>query len=116
MKLSEPSSYIRFLACLNHLDRVGSKKSLDSIEKQLLNRITLAALKDDSLLVGDLIGLRELGATATIHGRVKNLVAMGYIKLTVDKADERRKLATPTAKGMQYYDELAARLKKALAD
>ena len=107
-------AYIRFLNLLDSLDRINPGKKLDSTEEQLLNYITLANSQGRTLLVGDLISLSELGSQATLHGRIKNLVAMGYVKLGEDKADGRRKFVIPTAKAAKHYEGLSACLEKAL--
>ena len=114
MKAINSLAYIRFLNCLDSLDRINPGKKLDSIEEQLLNRITLANSQGKDLLVGNLISLSELGSQATLHGRIKNLVAMGYVKLNEDKADGRKKFVNPTAKALKHYEHLSACLEKAL--
>ena len=114
MKSIKPTAYIRFLNYLDSLDRINSGKKLDSTEEQLLNRITLANSQGKDLLVGDLISLSELGSQATLHGRIKNLVAMGYVKLNEDKDDGRKKFVIPTAKALKHYEHLSACIEKAL--
>ena len=114
MKAIKPTAYIRFLNYLDSLARINSGKKLDSTEEQLLNRITLANSQGKDLLVGDLISLSELGSQATLHGRIKNLVAMGYVKLNEDKEDGRKKFVIPTAKALKHYEHLSACIEKAL--
>lgn len=114
MKAIKPSAYIRFLNAIDSLDRINPIKKLDSTEEQLLNKITLAATQGHNLLVGDLISLSELGSQATLHGRIKNLVVMGYVKLNEDKSDGRKKSVTPTAKALKHYENLSVCLEKAL--
>lgn len=114
MKAINPSAYIRFLNCLDGLDHMNPGKKLDATEEQLLNKITLAATQGKELLVGDLISLSELGSQATLHGRIKNLVAMGYVKLNEDKTDGRKKFVMPTTKAIKHYEHLSACLEKAL--
>jgi len=114
MKAINPSAYIRFLNCLDGLDHMNPDKKLDATEEQLLNKITLAATQGKELLVGDLISLSELGSQATLHGRIKNLVAMGYVKLNEDKTDGRKKFVMPTTKAIKHYEHLSACLEKAL--
>lgn len=114
MKAINPSAYILFLNCLDSLDRKNPAKKLDATEELLLNKITLAATQSENLLVGDLISLSELGSQATLHGRMKNLVAMGYVKLNEDKLDGRKKVVVPTAKALKHYEHLSACLEKAL--
>ena len=110
----KPSAYIRFLNCLDSLDRINPGKELDSKEERLLNHITLATAQGKQLLVGDLIALSELGSQATVHGRIKNLLAMGYIRFADDESDGRKKFVIPTAKSAKHYERLSACLEKAL--
>ena len=114
MKAIKPSAYIRFLNCLDALDRMNPGKKLDSTEEQLLNQVVLAATHGRELLVGDLISMNELGSQATLHGRIKNLVVMGYIKLNEDKLDGRKKFVKPTAKALKHYENLSTCIEKAL--
>ena len=81
MSTNKPSPYLRFLNLLDAIDRINPGKKLDFIEESLLNKIVLASVAKQSVLVGDLISLSDLGSQATLHGRVKNLNAMGYIKM-----------------------------------
>lgn len=82
--------YIRFLNTIDALGRANPGRKLDSTEIQLLEYILLAADKGQTLLVGDLIHLSELGSQATLHGRIKNLAVLGYVKLSADKKDGRK--------------------------
>ncbi|HBK44474.1 MULTISPECIES: hypothetical protein [unclassified Polynucleobacter] len=111
-----PNAYIRFLNLIDALDRMNPGRKLDATEEQLLNRFTLAGAKGAKLLVGDLISLSELGSQATLHGRIKNLVVMGYIKLVEDKKDGRKKFVMPTAKAIKHYEQLSACIEKVLKE
>jgi len=114
MKAIKPTAYIRFLNLLDSLDRINLGKKLDSTEEQLLNQVTLATTHGKELLVGDLISMSEIGSQATLHGRIKNLVAMGYVKLREDQSDGRKKFVIPTAKALKHYEHLSTCLEKAL--
>lgn len=114
MRLYKTSAYIRFLNCLDALNRINPDKKLDATEEQLLNRITVTTSEGKGLLVGDLICLSEIGSQATLHGRIKNLVAMGYVRLNEDKVDGRKKFVIPTAKALKHYELLSTCLEKAL--
>lgn len=106
-------SYLRFLNFLDALDRMNPGKSLDSIEQELLNKIVLGFHAQQSLLVGDLISLSELGSQATLHGRLKNLSAMGYIKM-VSNDDGRKKEVLPSKIALKRYEEISKCLEKAV--
>lgn len=100
-------TYLRFLNCLDAIDRMNPGKKLDSIEEQLLNRVMLAWDRQQPTLVGDLLTAHALGSQATLHGRIKNLQVMGYIKLTADKSDARKKHIVPTKLAIGHYERLS---------
>ena len=113
MSTEKPSAYLRFLNLIDTLDRINPGKKLDAIEKSLLDRIVNAAHAKQAVLVGDLISLSELGSQATLHGRLKNLTAMGYIKM-VSNDDGRKKEVLPTKVALKRYDDISKCLEKAL--
>jgi hypothetical protein len=112
MATTKSSSYIRFLNLLDALDRMNPGKKLDSIEESLLDKIVNCADLKESVLVGDLISLAELGSQATLHGRLKNLSAMGYIKMA-SNTDRRKKELLPTKLAIKRYEEISKCLEKA---
>ena len=106
-------AYIRFLNLIDVLDRINPGKKLDAIEESLLNKIVLSAHQDEIMLVGDLISLSEFGSQATLHGRLKNLRAMGLIDMAAEE-DGRKKHVLPTKLAMKRYEELSKCLEKAV--
>ena len=112
MPTSKVSPYLRFLNLLDAIDRINPGKKLDSIEESLLNKIVLASVAKQSVLVGDLISLSNLGSQATLHGRVKNLNAMGYIKMAANE-DGRKKEVLPTKLALKRYEAISKCLEKA---
>ncbi len=112
MTANKPSSYLRFLNLIDVLDRINPGKKLDSIEESLLDKIVLSSVAKESILVGDLISLADLGSQATLHGRLKNLSAMGYIKMAANE-DGRKKQVLPTKAALKRYDEISRCLEKA---
>ena len=106
------TSYLRFLNLIDALDRINPGKKLDCLEESLLNKIVLAFYAKHSVLVGDLISLSELGSQATLHGRLKNLSVMGYIKMA-SNVDGRKKEVVPTKLALKRYDEISKCLDKA---
>ena len=113
MPTEKPSAYLRFLNLIDALDRMNPGKKLDALEKSLLDKIVTAAQAQQVVLVGDLISLSELGSQATLHGRLKNLAAMGYIKM-VSNDDGRKKEVLPTIVAIKRYDDISKCLEKAL--
>jgi len=112
MSSIKPSPYIKFLNLLDALDRINPGKKLDSIEESLLNKVVACAHANQSILVGDLISIADLGSQATLHGRLKNLSAMGYIKM-VANTDGRKKEVLPTKIALKRYEEISKCLEKA---
>lgn len=96
MTISKQSPYLRFLNLLDALDRINPSKKLDAIEESLLNKIIASTHAKQPVLVGNLISLTELGSQATLHGRLKNLSAMGYIKMAANE-DGRKNSSTNQA-------------------
>jgi DNA-binding MarR family transcriptional regulator len=88
-------------------------KKLDCTEEDLLDKIVLASYAKKVILVGDLISLSELGSQATLHGRLKNLSAMGYIKMAAN-VDGRKKEVVPTKMAFKRYEEISKCLEKAV--
>ena len=112
LKAKNPA-YIRFLNLIDVLDRINPGMKVDAIEESLLNKIVLSAHQGQVVLVGDLISLAELGSQATLHGRLKNLRAMGLIDMTTEE-DGRKKHVVPTKLAMKRYEELSKCLEKAV--
>lgn len=113
MPTTKSSPYIRFMNLIDALDRINPGKKLDSTEESLLDRIVLSFYANHSLLVGDLISISELGSQATLHGRLKNLSAMGYIKMAANE-DGRKKEVVPTKIAIKRYEEISKCLEKAV--
>ena len=112
MPTSKQSPYLRFLNLIDALDRINPGKKLDAIEESLLDKIITSAYFKQSVLVGDLISLANLGSQATLHGRLKNLNVMGYIKMAANE-DGRKKEVVPTKLALKRYEELSKCLEKA---
>lgn len=113
MTTSKTSSYIKFLNLIDAIDRINPGKKLDCTEEYLLDKVVACAHAKQVILVGDLIAMTELGSQATLHGRLKNLSAMGYIKMAAN-ADGRKKEVLPTKMALKRYDEISKCLEKAV--
>jgi len=112
MSTIKSTSYIRFLNLIDALDRMNPGKKLDSTEESLLDRIVLSFHAKQAILVGDLISISQLGSQATLHGRLKSLSAMGYIKMAANE-DGRKKEVVPTKIALKRYEEISKCLEKA---
>ena len=112
MPSPKTSSYIKFLNLVDAIDRINPGKKLDCIEESLLDKIVSCAHAKQAILVGDLISISDLGSQATLHGRLKNLSALGYVKMAAN-ADGRKKEVLPTKLAMRRYEEMSKCLEKA---
>lgn len=112
MPTPKTSSYIKFLNLIDAIDRINPGKKLDCIEESLLDKIVSCAHAKQAILVGDLIAMTDLGSQATLHGRLKNLSAMGYIKMAAN-VDGRKKEVVPTKMAIKRYEEISKCLEKA---
>ena len=110
---SRTSSYIRFLNLIDVLDRLNPGKKLDNIEESLLDKIVLSFYSKEAILVGDLISMSDLGSQATLHGRLKNLSVMGYIKLAAN-VDGRKKEVVPSKAALKRYEDISKCIEKAV--
>ena len=108
------NSYIRFLNCVNALEVKAGEVKIDSMEEQLLNAVMMGYSNGQVILVGDLLVLGNIGSQATLHGRLKNLVSAGYVKLVVDSVDSRKKRVLPTKLAIRYYEKLSQLVTKAV--
>lgn len=113
MSITKQPAYLRFLNLIDALDRMHPSKKLDSIEKGLLDKIVASAHANQSILVGDLISMSQLGSQATLHGRLKNLSAMGFIQMA-SNLDGRKKEVLPTKLANKHYDAISRCLEKAI--
>jgi DNA-binding MarR family transcriptional regulator len=108
------NSYIHFLSIVEDSGHLNPAASIDDIERQLLLYILLTHNKGQLMSVGDLIELSQIGSQATLHGRIKNLEARRYIKLTVARDDARKKYVTPTKLANEYLKFLSSCLARAV--
>lgn len=109
----EPS-YVKFLRYLNSQKEFISNNRLNPLEIQLINYIALATCQGNNMLVGDLISISHLASPATLHSRLKSLVTKSYVKLVIDKTDNRKKSIFLTDKAKKYYKDLSIFLEKSV--
>ncbi len=106
--------YIRFLNCISALEEKGSLKKLDAIETHLLDWIMMTFSQGSEILVGDLLALSHISSQATLHGRLKRLITLGYLKQVLDSGDGRKKKIFPTKLAIKRYEKLSKILEKSI--
>jgi hypothetical protein len=108
------TAYINFLRIIKDSSLTNPARSLDNTERQLLEYILMAYDKGESLLVGDVIVQSMFGSQATLHGRIKILVRLGFLKLILDPLDARKRFVVPTILAKNYSKYMSNCLAKAL--
>lgn len=104
--------YLRFLQLAEAIRGLPALPPLDPLEERMLAFIAGARQKQERLCVRDMMGKAELGAPATIHGRLKSMRAKGWITLA-DTEDVRRKQIELTPGALRYFEKLSKCLLKA---
>ena len=103
----------KYLYYLTILEKSNQELDLDGIDVLLLNFIAKANDKKQTLNVKDLLSLKEIASQATIHGRLKQLVAKKLIVLNEDKVDGRVKEVMLTKLAYKRYELLSKAIEKA---
>jgi len=86
--------------------------SLDSVEKNLLDELSISWKAGQHMLVSDAIALSRIGSPATLHSRLKNLRQLGMIEYIADE-DARKKYIQPTEKALKYFSQISDCMKQA---
>ena len=98
--------YLRFLQLSEALRDLPSLPPLEPLEERILSLIAFARQKKERLSVKDLMGKRELGSPAMLHGRLKSMRAKGWI-LLAETEDARRKQLELTQAALLHFDKLS---------
>ena len=103
----------KYFYYLTILEKSNKEFDLDGVDVLLLNFIAKADDKKQTLNVKDLLSLKEIASQATIHGRLKQLVAKKLIVLNEDKVDGRVKEVMLTKLAYNRYELLSKAIEKA---
>ncbi len=106
-KRSRPADiYLRFIQLAEAIRGMPSLPPLEPLEERILQLIAYARQSQERLSVKDLMGKRELGSPAMLHGRLKSMRAKGWI-LLADTEDARRKQLELTQAALLHFDKLS---------
>ena len=109
------SAYLRFLQLINTLEALPGLHELAANEKALFDSILLHWSKGDPLTVRLAIGQDYLGSPATLHKRLKRLIAKDLILTRYEGGDKRTKYLEPSEKGLAYIEWLDNKMSTAHA-
>lgn len=98
--------YLRFLQLAEAIRGLPALPPLDPLEERILAFVARAGQQEERLSVRDMMAKDELGAPATIHGRLKSMREKGWITLA-DTEDARRKQIELTQGAMRHFDKLS---------
>lgn len=106
-KITPPADvYLRFLQLAEAIRGLPALPPLDPLEERILSWVARAQRTQERLSVRDMMAKEELGAPATIHGRLKSMREKGWIVLT-DTEDTRRKQVDLTQAALAHFDKLS---------
>jgi len=103
---------MRFLQLREAIRGLPSLPPLDPLEERILTLVASATQAQARLSVRDMMGKDELGAPATIHGRLKSMRQKGWITLA-DTEDARRKQIELTKPALQHLARLSRCMEQA---
>lgn len=96
------SPYVALFKQIQKWNLDNQKIAIDPIEEQILYRALISEYDNEILYVSDLVRAKEIGSQATIHGRIKRLVNLGYLNLIICDADNRKKIIEPTQAAINF--------------
>jgi len=109
------SAYLRFLQLISTLEALPGLHELAANEKALFDSILLHWSKGHPLTVRLAIGQDFLGSPATLHKRLKRLIAKDLILTRYEGGDKRTKYLEPSKKGLAYIEWLDSKMSSAQA-
>jgi DNA-binding MarR family transcriptional regulator len=98
--------YLRFLQLSEAIRGLPALPPLDPLEERILAWVARADRQGERLSVRDMMARHELGAPATIHGRLKSMRSKGWIVLA-DTEDARRKQIELTQAAIRHFARLS---------
>lgn len=104
--------YLRFLQLSEAIRGLPSLPPLDPLEERILAWVARATRAGERLSVRDMMAKDELGAPATIHGRLKSMREKGWIVLA-DTEDARRKQVELSDDALRHFAHLSRAMVKA---
>ncbi|MBK4738512.1 helix-turn-helix domain-containing protein [Noviherbaspirillum pedocola] len=109
--LRQDATYISFPEILSSVLENSALPALGPFEQRILRTVARAGYDKSRLSVRDLMAMRELGAAATIHSRLKSMQKKGWISLA-DTEDARRKQVVLTEPALRILDEVGTRIEQ----
>ncbi len=104
------SAYLRFLQLVAAVDDMAGLDDFDANEKALFDSLCLRWSQGKAMTVREAISQTGLGSAATLHKRLKRLIAKELIVATHVGQDKRTKYLAPSEKGLVYIELLSSKM------
>jgi len=104
------SAYLRFLQLVSAVEAMPGLEDFDANEKALFDLLSLAWSQSAPMTVRGAINQSNLGSPATLHKRLKRLIAKDLIETQFEGQDRRTKYLHVTAKGLAYIEWLSSQM------
>jgi DNA-binding MarR family transcriptional regulator len=104
------SAYLRFLQLVTVVEAMPGLGDFDANEKALFDSICLGWSQGKAMTVREAIGQTSLGSPATLHKRLKRLIAKELIVAAHEGQDRRTKYLVPSEKGLVYIEWLSSKM------
>ena len=109
------SVYLRFLQLTVTIEAVPGLQDFDANEKALFDVVVLHWAQGNPLTVRMAIGHKLLGSPATLHRRLKRLIAKDLVLAHNQGANKRAKYLEPAKNGLAYIEWLSSNIASAYA-
>ena len=107
--------YLRFLQLAATIETLPGLQDFDANEKALFDAVALHWSEGNPLTVQMAIGQELLGSPATLHKRLKRLIAKDMVLTRNQGADRRTKYLEPAKNGLAYIEWLSSNIASAYA-
>lgn len=100
----------KFIDFAQKMEIIYAKYGIDEKTCQVLRAVVRAQLRHKPMQVRQLLGLSQIGAPATIHKMMKNLVARKFLLLGDNPSDKRIKYLYPAPPTLNFFKELSSKM------
>lgn len=104
------SAYLRFLQLVATVDELSGLDGFDANEKVLFDSLCLRWSQGKAMTVREAISQASLGSPATLHKRLKRLIAKQLIVAAHEGQDKRTKYLVLSEKGQAYVELLSSKM------
>jgi len=108
--MSKPSAYLRFIALTHAIEDDFRSQDIDLTAQRLLEVLAVAAERQP-LTVTEAMSLANVASPATLHTKLTQLLAAGYVEFRFEGGNRRTKYIYPTREADKQFDAMGQALK-----